>query len=123
MKPIVRQGGIAPAVLAVATLLVWAIAGSGAALAVLALGAAAIVGFHLYYLQVMTDWASGPLDAPVPEGRGAWAPLFAAMYKRVRMRVAYQRDLREVIARFGRCAATNRSKTSRSPMSVSSSRA
>ena len=104
MKPIVRQGGIAPAVLAVATLLVWAIAGSGAALAVLALGAAAIVGFHLYYLQVMTDWASGPLDAPVPEGRGAWAPLFAAMYKRVRMRVAYQRDLREVIARFQQVA-------------------
>ena len=104
MKPIVRQALVAPAVVAVVTLAVWAAAGSEWALAVLAIGAAAIIGFHVYYLQAMTDWASWPLDAPVPEGRGTWAPMFAAMYKRVRMRVADQRDLREVIARFQQVA-------------------
>jgi len=104
MKPIVRQGLVAPGVLAFVTLLAWAVAGSGWALAVLGLGAAAIVGFHLYYLQVLTDWASGPLDATVPEGRGAWTPMFAAIYRRVRLRVADQRDLRAVIARFQQVA-------------------
>ena len=104
MKPIVRQGLVAPSVLALVTLLVWALVGAGWALAVLALGAAAIVGFHLYHLQQLTDWSSGPLDAPVPIGRGTWAPVFAAMYRRVRIRVANQRDLKHLIARFQQAA-------------------
>ncbi len=104
LKPIVRQGLFAPGVLALVTLLIWALAGAGWALAVLALGAAAIVAFHLYHLQQLTDWASGPLDAPVPIGRGTWAPVFAAMYRRVRTRVANQRDLKHLIARFQQAA-------------------
>ena len=104
MKPIVRQGLLAPGVLALITLAVWLAAGAGWALVVLAAGAAAIIGFHLYYLQQFTDWASGPLDAQVPVGRSAWAPAFAAMYKRVRLRVAYQRDLKHLIARFQQAA-------------------
>ncbi len=104
MKPIVRQGLLAPGVLALITLAVWLAAGAGWALVVLAAGAAAIIGFHLYYLQQFTDWASGPLDAQVPVGRSAWAPAFAAMYKRVRLRVAYQRDLKHMIARFQQAA-------------------
>jgi len=104
MKAVVRQGLLAPGAVAIVTALVWAAAGSAWALLFLALGAAAIIGVHLYYLQAMTDWAAGPLDAPVPEGRGAWVPTFAAMHKRVRMRVAAQRDLRHVIARFQQAA-------------------
>ena len=68
MKPIVRQGLLAPGVLALITGAVWLAAGAGWALVVLAAGAAAIIGFHLYYLQQFTDWASGPLDAQVPVG-------------------------------------------------------
>ncbi len=104
MKPIVRQGLVAPGVVAVLTLLAWAVAGSSWALAVLAIGATAIIGVHVHYLQTMTDWASGPFDAPVPEGRGTWSPLFTAMYQRVRMRVASQRELGAVIARFQQVA-------------------
>ena len=104
MKPIVRQGLLAPGVLALITVVIWLAAGAGWALVVLAAGAAAIIGFHLYYLQQFTDWASGPLDAQVPVGRSAWAPAFAAMYKRVRLRVAYQRDLKHMIARFQQAA-------------------
>jgi two-component system, OmpR family, phosphate regulon sensor histidine kinase PhoR len=104
MKPIVRQGIVAPGVLAFITLVVWLVAGAGWALVVLAAGAAAIIGFHVYHLQRLTDWASGPLDAQVPVGRGTWAPAFAAMYKRVRTRVAYQRDLKHMIVRFQQAA-------------------
>ena len=104
MKAVVRQGLVAPGVVAAVTLVVWAVAGSAWALLALALGAGAIVGVHLHYLQAMTDWAAGPLDAPVPEGRGTWMPMFSAMHKRVRMRIAAQRDLRHVIARFQQAA-------------------
>ena len=40
------------------------------------------------------DWAADSLDAAVPEGRGIWAEPFTALYRRVRVRAAMQRDLR-----------------------------
>ena len=46
------------------------------------------------------DWASGPIEAPVPEGRGTWAVAYAALYHRVRLRSARQRDLRLALDRF-----------------------
>ena len=104
MMPVVRQGLVAPAVVAAATLVAWLAAGPGWALGVLAAGAAAVVGFHLHHLQRFTDWAAGPLDAPVPEGRGVWGPALLAMHKRARMRIAVQRDLRHMIARFQQAA-------------------
>ncbi|MEO5763987.1 MAG: phosphate regulon sensor histidine kinase PhoR [Casimicrobiaceae bacterium] len=104
MNPVARQALVAPAGLALLAAVVWAAAGDGAALVVLAIGAAAIVAFHIFHLQHLTEWAAGPLDAPVPVGRGAWAPAFGALHKRVRMRVAHQRDLRHLIARFQQAA-------------------
>src|SRR5437764_14006220 len=104
MKPFVSRGLVAPAIVALATLLAWAIAGSGSALAILAIGAVAVIGFHLYHLQLLSEWASGPLDGPVPVGRGSWAPTFGAIYRQVRTRAAYQRDLRHLIARFQQAA-------------------
>jgi two-component system phosphate regulon sensor histidine kinase PhoR len=104
MKPAVRQGFVAPAVVGVITLLVWAIAGSGAALAVLALGAAALLAGHLHNLQRLHDWASGALDGHVPEGRREWGEAFAAIYRRVRLRQAHQRDLEHIIVRFRQAA-------------------
>ena len=88
MKPIVRQGLIAPATVAAVALFAWSIAGSGVALLLIALGASAIIGFHLWQLQRIADWAAASLDAEVPEGRGEWRPLFAAIYRRMRVRVA-----------------------------------
>ena len=104
MKPFVRRGVIAPGIVALATLVAWAIGGSGWALGVLAVGALAVVGFHLYHLELLSEWASGPLDGPVPVGRGSWAPTFGAIYRQVRTRAAYQRDLRHLIARFQQAA-------------------
>jgi len=104
MKPVLKLGLVAPAMVAAATLLAWFAAGADWALAVLALGAAGIVGFHLYHLQLLSDWASGPLDGPVPSGRGVWEPTFAAIYRRVRARLARQRDLKLLLDRFQHAA-------------------
>jgi len=105
MKPVLRQGLRAPiAVLAIA-LVIGLIAGSMAALIVVTLGGALIIGFHLVHLQRISDWAAASLDTDVPEGRGEWAPLLAAIYRRIRVRNAYERDLRHIIDRFRQAAS------------------
>ena len=100
MKRIWRDGLFAPALVAAATFLTWAIFDEGWALLVLAAGAAGLVAFHLHHLSIVTDWAAGPLDAPVPDGRGPWAQAFSALYRRTRLRQSMQRDLRQMIERF-----------------------
>ena len=95
----------APAGVVAGTLIVWAIAGSTAALVVMTIGAGAIVAFHLGYLKRVAAWAQEPLDAEVPEGRGEWALLLAAIYRRTRIRRAYERDLRHIIERFRQAAS------------------
>jgi two-component system, OmpR family, phosphate regulon sensor histidine kinase PhoR len=104
MRPVIRRGLVAPGIVAFVTLLVWAVLGPRWALAALGIGAAAIIGFHLYQLQLATDWAAGPLEARVPEGRGIWAETFSVLHRRTRMREAMQRDLKHVIQRFRKAA-------------------
>jgi two-component system phosphate regulon sensor histidine kinase PhoR len=81
-------------------LLIWPFAGGVAALAALAVGALAIVLWHLAELDALARWASGVLEDPVPEGRGTWALAYGALYRRVRLRSARQRDLRLALDRF-----------------------
>ncbi len=66
--------------------------------------AAAIVVFHLWQLDLLARWAEGPLDAPVPEGRGSWRQPFTGLYRRVRTRVAVQRGLVQRLERFAAAA-------------------
>ena len=94
----------APAGAAAATLVAWLLLGPGWALAVLAVSAAAIVVFHLWQLDLLARWAEGPLDAPVPEGRGSWRQPFTGLYRRVRTRVAVQRGLVQRLERFAAAA-------------------
>jgi len=94
----------APLAVAAATLLSWALWSAEAALLVLALGAGGIVAFHVWNQALVRGWALGPLDAPVPEGRGSWRDVFTAIHKRVRARLAHQRDLRFTLNRFRRAA-------------------
>ena len=105
MRSVVREGLIAPGVVAALTLVTLVVGGSGAALAVLAVGAVVIVAHHLRHLDQITQWAGGAFDAPVPHGRGAWVTTFAAIHRRVRQRAAHERDLRQVIERFQQVAA------------------
>ncbi|HVE49435.1 MAG TPA: phosphate regulon sensor histidine kinase PhoR [Casimicrobiaceae bacterium] len=104
MKRVWRKGLVAPAVVAFLTLVVWAALDARWALGTLALGAGAIIAFHLRHLQLISDWASGPLDARVPDGRGTWADTFSELYRRTRLRAAVQRDLRQTIDRFRKAA-------------------
>jgi len=102
--PLVVRALLLPAVLAVATLVAGLVAGTGWALAVLATGAALIVGTDVWHQVKLARWAAGPLDAPVPEGLGAWAVPFSALYRRTRIRSAVQRDLSHTIERFQKAA-------------------
>jgi two-component system phosphate regulon sensor histidine kinase PhoR len=104
MKLLVRKAIVAPGSVAAVTLLAWAAEGPRFALGVLAAGALAILVRHLYYLDLLTRWAAGPLDAPVPEARGVWADVFTAMYRRTRIRAAMQRELKHLVERFRRAA-------------------
>jgi two-component system phosphate regulon sensor histidine kinase PhoR len=100
MSSIWRRGLLAPLVLALLALVIWPLAGGIAALAVLGIGAAALLAWHLAQLDGLARWASGPLETPVPEGRGTWALAYGALYRRVRLRSARQRDLRLALDRF-----------------------
>jgi two-component system phosphate regulon sensor histidine kinase PhoR len=104
MKPAYRKGLVAPAIAGAVTLLALPVAGPYWALGVLAASALGIIVFHLHHIQLVTDWAAGSLDDPVPAGRGTWADAFSAIYRRVRLRRAHQRDLRQVIDRFRHAA-------------------
>ncbi|MEO8486977.1 MAG: phosphate regulon sensor histidine kinase PhoR [Betaproteobacteria bacterium] len=95
---------IAPLAAAAATLVAWALFDAEVALAVLALGAATIVGFHVWNQALARRWATGPREAPVPEGYGSWRDVFTAIHRRVRIRAAHQRDLQATIVRFRRAA-------------------
>jgi len=94
----------APLAVAAVTAVAWGFFGPAAALAVLSILAAAIVAFHLWNQHLVRRWASGSLDAPVPEGRGSWRGVFTALHRRMRTREEYQRDLRLTIDRFRRAA-------------------
>jgi two-component system, OmpR family, phosphate regulon sensor histidine kinase PhoR len=78
----------------------WVAYGIDVAFAVMALGLLATIVWHLWQLHKLANWAAGPIDTPVPEGRGTWALAYAALYRRVRQRSARQRDLRLALDRF-----------------------
>ena len=73
MNLIWLRGLAAPAIVMVLALAVGLIDGVPAALTVVAVGALAIIVWHLLHLDALARWASGPIEVPVPEGRGAWA--------------------------------------------------
>lgn len=104
MRPPDVSALVAPAAIAGATVAAWFAGGAGWALAVLAALAAALVAFHLRFQRLVRRWASGPLDAPVPEGRGSWRVVFDAIHRRVRTRAGHERELRDTIERFRRAA-------------------
>jgi two-component system phosphate regulon sensor histidine kinase PhoR len=70
------------------------------ALSLLAVGLLGVVAWHLIQLDALARWADAALEEAVPEGRGTWALAYAALYRRVRMRSARQRDLRLALDRF-----------------------
>jgi two-component system, OmpR family, phosphate regulon sensor histidine kinase PhoR len=90
----------APIAILVLALLTWAVAGAVPALVLLAVGWGALLAQHAWNLDRLTRWAAASLATSVPEGSGPWRAPFAALYHRVRTRVAHQRDLAHTIERF-----------------------
>ena len=59
-----------------------------------------MLGWHLVHLQLLTRWLEGPLDAPLPRGRGVWEIALAKLHRRTRERLAQQQALAEMLDRF-----------------------
>jgi len=104
MSPIWWRGAIAPAVVAGLAIVAGALGGTPAALIVVAVGAIAILAWHLWQIAALTHWAGSDIETPVPEGRGVWDLAYSALHRRVRLRSARQRDLRLALDRFVRGA-------------------
>jgi two-component system phosphate regulon sensor histidine kinase PhoR len=97
---LVLQSMAVPAVVLLAALLVWAFAGAGWAFALVVAGWGAVLAHHIMHLDRLAHWADAGADARVPEGIGAWRATFSALYRRTRVRRAYERDLAHTIERF-----------------------
>ena len=100
MTPVWLSGLAAVVLVALAALVAGLAGGIGAACGAVAIGAVVVLGWHLSQLDRLLRWAAGPIDAQVPEGRGAWGRVFTAIYRRMRLRSARQRDLRLALERF-----------------------
>ena len=76
----------------------------GATSGLLALGGGILLtlAWHLHHLGQLLDWQEGPLDAPLPRGRGLWEVAFAGLHRRVRVRVGQQQSLADTLDRFMR---------------------
>jgi len=100
MKLVFLTGLVAPVAVLILAGFVALLVGTGWAAMLLALGLAAIIVIHLWQVHRFMRWADAPLDAPVPEARGAWGHAFSALYRRVRTRTLHHRDLATTIERF-----------------------
>jgi two-component system phosphate regulon sensor histidine kinase PhoR len=100
VSPIWLRGLSAPLAVAVIALTAWPLAGAVAALAVFGAGMLGVAAWHLIQLDALTRWAGTAVEKAVPEGRGTWAIAYAALYRRLRLRSARQRDLRLALDRF-----------------------
>jgi two-component system phosphate regulon sensor histidine kinase PhoR len=100
VNPIWLRGLVAPVIILALAAVAGVVGGTMAALIVVTVGALAIIAGHLWQLAALARWASGPIEVQVPEGRGSWALAYAALYHRVRLRSARQRDLRLALDRF-----------------------
>lgn len=58
--------------------------------------------WQLLHLRQLTAWLEGPIDSPLPRGRGAWEIAFAGMHRRTRIRLGQQQSLAETLERFMR---------------------
>jgi two-component system phosphate regulon sensor histidine kinase PhoR len=95
----------APGAVAVAALAAAFAGGADLALAVVAAGAIGILAFHLWHVARLSAWTNAPSEVEVPEGHGVWRPLFASIYRHVRARDTYERNLRQMIERFRQAAS------------------
>ena len=74
--------------LAIASLVIWPLAGATAAIAVFAAGLLAITIAHYRHIALLRSWLRDPRFEQVPQGWGIWDQVFADLYRMLR----YQRQ-------------------------------
>ena len=90
----------APVVILAVAAIVFAVGGGAWALGILAVGWGVAILEHVVNLDHLVRWASGGVDAKVPESGGAWRGAWSAIYRRTRYSRAHERDLTHTIERF-----------------------
>lgn len=58
------------------------------------------VVWQLRHLEQLLNWLEGPLNHPLPRGRGVWEMAFAGLHRRVRIRLGQQQAISETLERF-----------------------
>jgi two-component system phosphate regulon sensor histidine kinase PhoR len=99
-SPFLLSAAAAPAAILVIAALLWLIAGAWLGFVVLAVGGTLLTIHHLRNLEALARWAEGEATTSVPEGTGVWRAPFSALYRRVRVARAHERDLAHTIERF-----------------------
>ena len=61
-----------------------------------------MLAWQFAHLQQLIDWLEGPLNDPLPRGRGVWEIVFAGLHRRTRIRRGQQEEVAQAFARFRR---------------------
>ena len=88
------------AALAVVALIVWPVAGSGWALALLAAGLAVLLLHHVRNLAAFVRWLSSPQRDTLPIGSGIWETAFAQLHRHFGTRDEAESQVAAALARF-----------------------
>ena len=99
-SPFLLSAAAAPAVILVIAALLWLVVGAWLGFIALAVGGTLLTVHHLRNLDEFARWAESDAQASVPEGTGLWRAPFSALYRRVRVARAHERDLAHTIERF-----------------------
>ena len=86
--------------LAVVALIVWPVAGSGWALALLAAGLGALAIHHVRNLASFLRWLVSPQRDTLPIGSGLWETAFAQLHRHFRTRDEAEEQVAAALARF-----------------------
>jgi two-component system, OmpR family, phosphate regulon sensor histidine kinase PhoR len=78
----------------------WALGDPVWALGVVCLGLALLILHHTGNLAALAEWLREPLIRPVPQGSGAWDDVLAGLYRFVRERIKYEKQLGGDLERF-----------------------
>jgi two-component system phosphate regulon sensor histidine kinase PhoR len=88
------------AALAVATLVVWRLAGVASALGLLAAGLLLVALHHVRNLAAFVRWLEAPKHETLPIGSGAWEAAFAELHRHFKSRDESEHEVEMALARF-----------------------
>ena len=104
MSALYRRTAAALAVIAVLAALLGVIAGAAWGWALAAAGLGAMLAYHLVHLARLARWLADPLPGKVPEGRGSWDEVLAALHRYERAAAAREQQLAAALAQLQRAA-------------------